>query len=73
MKILARRPCDAPPDVPLEVALTVAGDELRCAVAGRVVVTATDGEYVSGGAGFLVEEGGFLARGFRVERAARGG
>ena len=34
VKILARRPCDAPPDVPLEVALTVAGDELRCAVAG---------------------------------------
>ena len=73
VKILARRPCDAPPDVPLEMALTVAGDELRCAVAGCVVVTATDGEYVSGGAGFLVEEGGFLARGFRVERAARGG
>ena len=66
--VLARCPCAAPPDVPLEVALTVAGDELRCSVAGRARLTARDEEYASGGAGFLVEEGGYLARGFRVER-----
>ena len=73
VEVLARCPCDAPHDDPLEVALTVAGEELRFAVAGRALLTARDGEYASGGAGFLVEEGGFLARGFRVERAARDG
>ena len=67
VQVLARCPCAAPPDQPLPVALTVAGDKLRFAVAGRVLVTAHDGEYASGGAGFLVEEGGYLACGFRVE------
>ena len=51
----------------------MAGEALSFAMGGRVLLTARDGEYESGGAGFLVEEGGFLARGFRVERAARDG
>ena len=73
VEVLARCPYDAPHDQPLAVALTVAGDELRFAVAGRALLTARDGEYAGGGAGFLVEEGGYLARGFQVERAARDG
>ena len=67
VQVLAQCPCAAPPDQPLPVALTVAGDRLRFVVAGRVMVTAQDSEYASGGAGFLVEEGGYLACGFRVE------
>lgn len=73
VEVLACCPCDAPHDDPLDVALTVAGEELRFAVGGRALLTARDGEYASGGAGFLVEEGGYLARGLRVERAARDG
>ncbi len=73
VQVLARCPCDTPHDEPLEAALTAAGAELRFAVGGRTLLTARDGEYASGGAGFLVEEGGYLARGFRVERAARDG
>ena len=67
VQVLAQCPCAAPRDQPLPVALTVAGDRLRFVVAGRVMVTAQDSEYASGGAGFLVEEGGYLACGFRVE------
>ena len=73
VEVLACCPYDAPHDRPLAVALTAAGDELRFAVGGRALLTARDGEYASGGAGFLVEEGGYLARGFTVERAARDG
>ena len=72
VQVLARCPCDAPHDQPLEVALTVVGEELRFALGSRALLAARDGEYASGGAGFLVEEGGYLASGFRVERAARG-
>ena len=72
VEVLACCPYDAPHE-PLAVALTVAGDELRFAVAGRALLTARDGEYAGGGAGFLVEEGGYLACGFQVERAARDG
>ncbi|MDD9988353.1 MAG: ADP-ribosylglycohydrolase family protein [Spirochaetaceae bacterium] len=73
VQVLARCPCDAPHDQPLEVALTVVGEELRFALGSRALLAARDGEYASGGAGFLVEEGGYLASGFRVERAARDG
>lgn len=68
-QVLARADYAAAPDTPLPLALTAAGAELRMAVAGRPLLSARDGDYVSGGAGFLVEEGGYLARGFRVERA----
>ena len=68
VRVLARARYAAPPDAPLDLALTAAGAELRMAVAGRPLLAAQDSEYVSGGAGFLVEEGGYLARGFRVER-----
>ena len=57
VEVLACCPFDAPHDRPLAVALTVAGDELRFAVAGRALLTARDREYASGGAGFLVEVG----------------
>ncbi len=67
LRVLASRAHETPPDAALPVSLTVAGDELRFAAAGRVLLTARDGEYRSGGAGFLVEEGGYLACGFRVE------
>ena len=73
VEVLARCPCDAPHDDPLAVALTVAGDGLRFALGGRELLAARDGEYASGGAGFLVEEGGYLARGFRVERVSSNG
>ena len=69
-RVLASRRWAVTPNAPLRLALTAAGDALRFAVAGRSILTARDAEYVSGGAGFLVEEGGYLARGLRVERAA---
>ena len=69
VRVLARARCAAAPDAPLALALTAAGAALRVSVAGRPLLEAQDAEYVSGGAGFLVEEGGYLARGFRVERA----
>ena len=69
VRVLASYRCAVPPDAPVELALTVSGAELRFAVAGRPILTACDSEYVTGGAGFLVEEGGYLARGFGVEAA----
>ena len=68
-RVLASRRWAVTPNAPLRLALTAAGDALRFAVAGRPILTARDAEYVSGGAGFLVEEGGYLARGLQVERA----
>ena len=68
VRVLARCRYAAPSAQPLPVALTVAGDELCFTADGQVLVTARDGEYASGGAGFLVEEGGYLASGFRVGR-----
>jgi len=67
LRVLASRAFEPPPDAALAVSLSVAGDDLRFTAAGRVLLTARDGEYRSGGAGFLVEEGGYLACGFRVE------
>ena len=68
-RVLASRRWAVTPNAPLRLALTAAGAALRCAVDGRPILTARDEEYASGGAGFLVEEGGYLARGLRVERA----
>jgi hypothetical protein len=36
-------------------------------VDGRPMARATDGSYRDGGAGFLVDTGAILARGFRVQ------
>ena len=70
VQVLARCPCSTPHDEPLEAALTAAGAELRFAVGGRTLLTARDGEYASGGAGFLVEEG--RLPGARIPGGARG-
>ncbi len=65
--LLARKPCDIPFDQPLEFAFTLRGDQLEFAIDGQRVLSAHDGSYTSGGAGFIVEEGGYLANGFAVE------
>ena len=44
------------------------GDRLEFAIDSVTLVTAADGEYVSGGAGFLIEGGTVPARGFSVRR-----
>ena len=50
------------------LALRVEGDRLAMFVDGQQVAEATDGEYTSGGAGFVVDEGGILCDGFSVAR-----
>lgn len=59
-------------DYPYEVdgryklAFSLKGAKLAMEVDGKVVAEAEDGQYSRGGAGFLVEEGAFVADGFAV-------
>lgn len=48
--------------------LRVEGHMLTMFVDGQQVAAATDDEYISGGAGFVVDEGGILCDGFTVSR-----
>ena len=64
--ILARQRCEIPFDEPLEFAFSLCGDQLEFAIEGQHLLRATDDQFVSGGAGFIVEEGGYLANGFMV-------
>lgn len=50
------------------IAFRVKGNALAMFIDGRRVVEAKDDEYVSGAAGFLVEEGAILADGFSVKK-----
>jgi ADP-ribosylglycohydrolase len=46
--------------------LNAAGDEISLHIDGKELVRASEGEYTSGAAGFLIEEGAVLADGFQV-------
>ena len=48
--------------------MRVEGNTLAFSIDGQPLVTATDGEYLSGGAGFLIEGGTVPARGYTVRR-----
>jgi hypothetical protein len=48
---------------------SVVGDALRLEIDGDRELFATDGEYVRGGAGFVVDEGGVLVDGFSIQRS----
>ena len=65
--LLARCCYDIPYDRPLEFDFHLRGEGLEFAIDGQRVLSAHDGSYTSGGAGFIVEEGGYLANGFAVE------
>ena len=65
--LLARCCFDIPYDRPLEFDFHLRGEGLEFAIDGQRVLSAHDGSYTSGGAGFIVEEGGYLANGFAVE------
>lgn len=65
--ILARQRCDIPFDEPLEFAFQLRGEQLGFSIDGKHILRAEDDHYPSGGAGFIVEEGGYLADGFVVE------
>ncbi len=65
--LLTRCCYDIPYDRPLEFDFHLRGEGLEFAIDGQRVLSAHDGSYTSGGAGFIVEEGGYLANGFAVE------
>ena len=71
-RILARKACEIPFDVPLEFAFSLHGDRLEFAIEGRSILRATDDHYTNGGAGFIVEEGGYLATSFSVAALPQG-
>lgn len=54
-----------------DLELSVVGDNLAACWDGEVRLNATDGEFASGGAGFVVHRGAFLADGFRVAGITR--
>ncbi len=64
-----RRPI--PRDEPLVFAFSLRGPQLRLAIAGQTLLQAKDTTYTSGAAGFIVEEGGYLAKGFAIEALGR--
>jgi hypothetical protein len=47
--------------------LNAAGDEISLHIDGNELVQTREGEYTSGAAGFLIEEGAVLADGFQVK------
>ena len=65
--VLARRRCDIQFDHPLDFTFCLRGEELEFKIDGQHTLYARDDTYTSGGAGFIVEEGGYLANGFAVE------
>ncbi len=48
---------------------SVIADELRLQIDEELELLGTDGEFVRGGAGFVVDEGGVLVDGFSIQRA----
>lgn len=64
--VLAEAPVSYAEHDTLEFSLAVNGDSLELRVGDRAVVTANDGTYGSGGAGFYIDEGTVPARGFAV-------
>jgi len=66
--VLASVPFDYQIDQTHTLTFTVEGDRLMLFINGQETVQAYDGEYPSGGAGFLVDEGAILCDGFTVKR-----
>lgn len=64
--VLAETPLAWAIDDTYTLELEIAGSRLALRVDGRTLVTAADGEYASGGAGFIVDAGAILADGFTV-------
>lgn len=64
--ILARKACAVAFDEPQEFTFLLCGHRLEFAIEGQQILTAEDDHFPSGGAGFIVEEGGYLASGFAV-------
>lgn len=68
--VLATAPISHEVDERHDIALTVVGNRLTGSLDGVQVVSATDGAVASGGAGFVVHSGAFLADGFAVAAAS---
>lgn len=66
--VLAQAPISLAEHDTLEFKLDVCADALRFQVGDRATVTARDHMFTSGGAGFFIEEGTVLARGFAVRK-----
>jgi ADP-ribosylglycohydrolase len=66
---LASVPFTFEPNTHKVFVLKVQGDEVSFSIDGEPLLTASDGDYASGGAGFLIEGGTVPARGFSVKRA----
>lgn len=66
--VLAAVPFPYQPDEVYPLAFQVNGDVLTMLIDGAECVTARDGEYSCGGAGFLVDEGAILCDGFSVKQ-----
>ncbi|WP_423065086.1 ADP-ribosylglycohydrolase family protein [Devosia sp. CN2-171] len=64
--VLAEVPVNYAEHDTLDFRLAVSGDSLEFSVGDRARVTAKDSSYVSGGAGFYIDEGTVPARGFAV-------
>jgi ADP-ribosylglycohydrolase len=68
LEILASVPLDFAANSRKRFDVRAAGRTISLSIGGRELVTAQDGEFVSGGAGFIIEGGTVPARGFSVRR-----
>lgn len=68
--VLAEVPFSYAENDKLKFVFSVKGGRLRFAIDGKELATAEDGDYATGGAGFLVEEGTIPALGFEVHALA---
>ena len=64
--VLAEAPFPYEENSKLKFEVEVVGDRIAFAIDGATLLTAADPEYVSGGAGFFIEEGTIPALGFEV-------
>jgi hypothetical protein len=67
--VLAEAPFAYAENSKLKFEVKVVGDQIAFSVDGALLLTAADAEYVSGGAGFFIEEGTIPALGFEVRAA----
>ena len=68
LDILASVPFDFVPNSRQLFEVRAIGDRISLTISGSPIVEARDGDYVSGGAGFLIEGGTVPARGLNVRR-----
>ena len=67
--LLAHRPMQLHSGEVHSLRLSVVGDELRLQVDEELELVGTDGEFLRGAAGFVVDEGGVLVDGFSIQRS----